>query len=198
MKISSFAHSAATTLEGAVVRISDIIAYLGKDRQDAILAGAVSENEFSLGKLGKDNEEMVQNLMVNVIKNSYGKPYIKLDEEHFNALKTAKKENYDKIYNLAGQHTGLSKVVAPMMSQTYNQLLEDVKKGCQTSPIFTHHIQYVNSKTPWRELPYGKEEPNQLVVDYIASMTDDYFIELHEFLFKDSPYKVRYHGYFGE
>ena len=187
-----------STLEGAVVRISDIIAYLGKDRQDAILAGAVSENEFSLGKLGKDNAEMVQNLMVNVIENSYGKPYIKLDEEHFNALKTAKKENYDKIYNLAGQHTGLSKVVAPMMSQTYNQLLEDVKKGCQTSPIFTHHIQYVNSKTPWRELPYGKEEPNQLVVDYIASMKDDYFIELHEFLFKDSPYKFRYHGYFGE
>jgi dGTPase len=34
------------------------------------------------------------------------------------------------------------------------------------------------------------------VVDYIASMTDDYFIDLHHHLFPDSPYKVEYTGYF--
>ena len=39
-------------------------------------------------------------------------------------------------------------------------------------------------------------EPNQLVVDYIASMTDDYFIDLHHYLFPDSSYQVKYQGYF--
>ena len=47
-------------------------------------------------------------------------------------------------------------------------------------------------------MPYEETEKNLLVVDYIASMTDDYFIELHGRLFKESPYQVRYHGYFEE
>ena len=34
------------------------------------------------------------------------------------------------------------------------------------------------------------------MVDYIASMTDDYFIDLHRYLFPNSPYKVDYSGYF--
>lgn len=187
-----------STLEGAVVRISDIIAYLGKDRQDAILAKAVPEDEFLDEKLGATDQEMVENLVQNVIENSYGKPYIKLDDEHFKALKEAKKANYERIYNRAGELTGLSKVVQPMMEETYNQLLEDLQKGNITSPIFTHHIEHVNKKTPFRGQAYGAEEPNQLVVDYIASMTDDYFIELHGYLFKNSPYKVRFRGYFDD
>ena len=41
-------------------------------------------------------------------------------------------------------------------------------------------------------------EPNQLVVDYIASMTDDYLIDLHHFLFPNSSYSVEYTGYFND
>ncbi len=187
-----------STLEGAVVRISDIIAYLGKDRQDAILAKAVKKEDFAVTEIGETNEEMVNNLMVNVIENSYGKPYIKLDDAHFEALKRAKKENYEKIYNHAGAHTGLGAVIGQMMEEVYNQLLDDVKQGNKTSPIFTHHVDQVSKQGFIRETPYEKDEPNQLVVDYIASMTDDYFIELHGYLFKNSPYQVKYKGYFGE
>ena len=39
-------------------------------------------------------------------------------------------------------------------------------------------------------------EPNQIVVDYIAGMTDNYLIELHHHLFPDSPLRVEYKGYF--
>jgi dGTPase len=49
-----------------------------------------------------------------------------------------------------------------------------------------------------RAVDYEKTEANQLVVDYIASMTDDYFIELHEFLFPGSKHDLRYRGYFDE
>lgn len=187
-----------STLEGAVVRISDIIAYLGKDRQDAILAGAVKESDFENTELGKENAELVNNLIVNVIENSYGKPYIKLDDAHFTALKKAKQENYEKIYNHATTLTGLKDPVQPMMEDIYNQLLEDVKRGNKTSPIFTHHIRQVNLLSDRMDAPYEKTEANQLVVDYIASMTDDYFIELHEFLFGTTKHKVVYRGYFDE
>ena len=190
-----------STLEGAVVRISDIIAYVGKDRQDAILANAIKAEEFDSSPIGARNEEIVNNLIVNVIENSYGKPYIKLDSAHFDALKAAKKENYEKIYNKAAAHTGLNAVIKPMMEDVYGQLLEDLKGGVKSSPIYTHHIaniQKMRGAQTWGEADYASTEANQLVVDYIASMTDDYFIELHGFLFKNSPYKVRYHGYFEE
>ena len=45
-------------------------------------------------------------------------------------------------------------------------------------------------------MPYESSEPNQIVVDYIASMTDDYVIDLHHFLFPNSGYNVDYTGYF--
>ncbi len=187
-----------STLEGAVVRISDIIAYLGKDREDAVLAGAIERSAFTASAIGASNDEIVNNLIVNVVENSYGKPYIKLDERHFEALRLAKKENYEKVYNFAGAHTGLKDVIAPMMSEVYNQLLDDFKGGVKSSPIFTHHIAHVVAQPLNRATVYELTEPNQLVVDYMASMTDDYFIELHAYLFKGSKYKVQYRGYFDE
>ena len=186
-----------STLEGAVVRISDIIAYLGKDRQDAILAEAATKQDFAPSLLGSVNAEIVNNLIVNVIENSYGKPYIKLDDAHFAALRNAKAENYDKIYNRATSHTGLSGMVEGMMSEVYGQLLSDVKNGVKSSPIFTHHITQVERL--WGDThaaAYAKTEANQLVVDYIASMTDDYFIELYEFLFPSASHGLKYRGYF--
>ncbi len=187
-----------STLEGAVVRISDIIAYLGKDREDAILAKAVSGKDFDKNELGETYAEMVNNLIVNVIENSYGKSYIKLDAAHFDALKQTKRENYEKIYNRATAHTGLNASVEPMMKDVYGQLLDDLKQGNHASPIFTHHIQHINSMPFVRETPYESTEPNQLVVDYIASMTDDYFIELHGFLFRESQHRLQYRGYFDD
>ena len=85
-----------------------------------------------------------------------------------------------------------------MMAQTYGQLLDDLKQNRTHSPIFTHHINYVNQTHYTRPEPYLRTEPNQLVVDYIASMTDDYFIDLHHYLFPDSTYKVQYRGYFDD
>jgi dGTPase len=76
-----------------------------------------------------------------------------------------------------------------------------VNGGVKSSPVYRHHVENIKKMRGARTLDgaaYENTEPNQLVVDYIASMTDDYFIELHGFLFKNSPYKVRYKGYFEE
>lgn len=185
-----------STLEGAVVRISDIIAYLGKDRQDAARVKIVEENAFVNEGIGSINAEIINNLVVNIIENSYGKPYIKLDTAHFRALRTSKRDNYAMIYESAATRTKLDLTVKPMMAEIYDQLLEDLRLERTYSPIFTHHIDYVNQTHYKRDMPYEKTEPNQMVVDYIASMTDDYFVDLHHFLFPDSRYRVEYRGYF--
>ena len=185
-----------STLEGCVMRISDIIAYLGKDRQDAEKAKLVVNSNFEDGTIGTYNAEIINNLIVNIVENSYGKPYIKMDEEHFAALKKAKNDNYSLIYKNDSVSEILENTVKPMMSDVYEKLLDNLIKKDKNSPIFVHHINYVNKAFYKREIPYEETEINQIVVDYIASMTDDYFVDLYKYLFPKSNKKIKYKGYF--
>jgi dGTPase len=158
----------------------------------------VDPDEFDHTLIGSINSEIINNLVVNIIENSYGKPYIRMDQEHFDALAVAKRENYAHIYESAATRAQLDTTAKPMMADIYGQMLSDLRQSKTNSPIFRHHINYINNARYQRSIPYGKEEPNQIVVDYIASMTDDYFIDLHHYLFPDSPYKVEYIGYFNK
>ncbi len=186
-----------STLEGNVVRISDIIAYLGKDRQDAELIQRLGgDGKFSAFSIGTVNSEIINNLVVNIIENSYGKPYIKLDAEHFEAVQSYKRDNYAMIYKTEPGRAILEVTAKPMMQEIYEQLLDDLIHGRKYSPVFRHHIDYVSQKRHPLSEHYEKTEPNQIVVDYIASMTDDYLIDLHHFLFPNSTYEVEYLGYF--
>ena len=185
-----------STLEGCVVRISDIIAYLGRDRQDAERVRMIEKNAFPSSDIGTVNSEIINNLVVNIIENSYGKPYIKMDSKHFQAVKTYKRENYAMIYENEPGRATLERMAKPMMTEIYEQLLEDLQLGRKNSPVFKHHIDYVNQSHYPRQVPYERSEPNQILVDYIASMTDDYLIDLHNYLFPDSQYYVEYTGYF--
>ena len=162
------------TLEGCVMRISDIIAYLGKDRQDAERAHIVSNAEFEGGAIGSYNAEIINNLIVNIVENSYKKPYIKMDDKHFAALKKAKSDNYELIYKNDSVKSAMRETVKPMMARVYERLLSDYK----------------------RDIPYEETEPNQLVTDYIASMTDDYFVDLYSYLFPNDKLQIEYKGYF--
>ena len=184
------------TLEGCVMRISDIIAYLGKDRQDAERAKIATSSDFPPTAIGTYNAEIINNLIVNIVENSYGKDYIKMDEEHFKALSQAKTDNYEKIYKQEAVEKELNETIKPMMAEVYNKLLDDLKNGNKTSPVFTHHIDFVNTSHYEKEIPYEQTEQNQIVVDHIASMTDDYFIDLYEYLFPKSTRKIEYKGYF--
>jgi dGTPase len=119
-----------------------------------------------------------------------------MDAEHFEALKKAKTDNYDLIYRNDIVKAEMQSVVKPMMSDIYEKLLKDLKSENKSSPIFTHHINYINKAYYKREMPYEQTEPNQIVVDYIASMTDDYFIDLYAHLFPEGKLKITYKGYF--
>jgi len=88
------------TLEGCVMRISDIIAYLGKDRQDAEKADILTTDAYEDCAIGTYNAEIINNLIVNIVENSYGKPYIQLDAIQLISLKKAKSDNYNLFYTV--------------------------------------------------------------------------------------------------
>ncbi len=188
-----------STLEGCVVRISDLIAYIGKDRQDAIKTGLIdSYSVFNNSTLGNFNAAIINNMVVNVIENSLDKDYIAMDEECFANLRDAKKENYDNIYYSEKVASLQKETLAPMFEKLYYKLLSDLSDGNSSSPIFTQHIDYINSARKYYCVEdYLETDKNRIVIDYIASMTDDYLVELYEFFFPGKS-NVKYFAYFEE
>ncbi len=188
-----------STLEGCVVRISDLIAYLGKDRQDAVKANIISDDSAfdSDSVIGSFNSVMINNLIVNVIENSYGKDRIILSREYFEALGKAKSDNYRLIYRSKEVAAPQEHIFKNMFAKMYKKLLDDVVSQNTSSPIFKHHIYFIGKWSKYyRGEDYSKTEPNQIVVDYIASMTDDYFIDLFSLLFPEEV-TIEYKSYFG-
>lgn len=191
------------TLEGCVVRVCDMIAYLGKDRQDARKAKIITNRPgvFSESEIGVENATIINNMIVNIIENSYGKDYILLGDAYYKALCTAKRENNEQIYKNNKVFRDYEENIRPMFHEVYYHLLSDLKAHDERSVIYRHHIAYLKESRKHyvgNADYYREEEPNQIVVDYIASMTDDYFIELHEYLEPKSKYHVTYHGYFDD
>lgn len=187
-----------STLEGCIVKISDLIAYIGKDRQDAVTAKIIPEDqEFTTSLIGTDNARIINNLSVDIMENSYGKNYITMSKNAFDDLSTAKKENYELIYKNKNVNDVYDEKIKPMFSELYQKLLQDVKKQNENSVIYKHHIDFwAPNIKHYQGRNYSEDEPNQIVVDYIASMTDDYFIDLHNKLFPGSLYRIQYESYF--
>ena len=182
-----------------MVRVSDIIAYLGKDRQDAEKLGLFEKKpEYTSGKIGTSNAEIINNMIVNIVENSYGKEYLKMDQEYFDAFSAGKKENYELIYRIDKVEKVYAENINPMMEQMYEKLLKDAKEKDKKSVLYEHHVAYVKDITKYssNKRNYEDTEPNDMVVDYIASMTDDYFVDLYKHMFPKSTYDVKYVGYF--
>lgn len=187
------------TLEACVMRVSDIIAYLGKDRQDAVKIGLVNDTEqsYQKSKLGNQNAEIINNMIVNIVENSYGKPYLKMDDDYFEAFSAGKKENYEIIYRDDRVEDVYKNGVYPMMEQIYERMLADAKSHNKDSFLYKHHIAYIKDMTKYYStVDYEENDSNDMVVDYIASMTDDYFVDLYNNLFPNGKYGVKYIGYF--
>jgi dGTPase len=182
----SLDHLVPSTLEGCVVRVSDMIAYVGKDRQDVERA-AERDNlpSFGITEVGVHNAEIISNLTVDLIENSYGKDHLLLSKKAFTALKGIKQENYQLIYDNEQVNRTNADLVEAMFGRLYERLRADLVAGDERSYIFRHHVAFVERRRGMyrNALPYREEAPDQIVVDYLASMTDDYFVDLHALLF---------------
>ncbi len=187
-----------STLEACVMRVSDIIAYLGKDRQDAEKLGLFDKKPmYADSTIGTQNAEIINNMIVNIVENSYGKDFIKMDEEYFAAFSAAKTENYQLIYGNDKVDSIYKNVLNPMMEDMYERLLADAQNHTKDSILYKHHVEYVQNYIGYySNVKYEDNEPNDIVVDFIASMTDDYFVELYKHLFPDKECAVKYIGYF--
>lgn len=165
--------------------MSDMIAYLGKDRQDAVAMGVLDGlDAFESSYIGTDNGRIINNMTADIVNNSFGRDYIAMSEAAFEDIKRAKRQNYEEIYLKEGMVDEAENIVEEMFEEMYERLLTDLLTGNETSPLITHHVARLCelSRTITAE-EYLAGEPNQIVVDYLSSMTDNYFMALYEFFF---------------
>lgn len=193
----TISHLRPMTLEGCVVRVSDIIAYVGKDRQDAIRAGLCSEDTFDDGLGGAYNAWALSSFVADVVEHSVGRDRIEMSPEGFAEMRRAKRENYEKIYGAGEVNGDFSAEVRELFSALYEHELAALAAGDESAAVFAHHV----APTERRLAHYGRtydweSDPDQTVVDFISSMTDDYFIATCEALFPHAAALFPQRGYF--
>jgi dGTPase len=158
------------TLEGAVVRISDLIAYLGRDIEDAKRMGLIDFSDIPLNikeNLGTSNREIVNTIVMDIINNSIGKDYIKLSDSVFKSIVELKKFNYENIYYKAYTEEEKDKLKL-MLNTLFNKYMKDLENNNTDSNIIKSFLANMSDE-------YKNNNSNaRIVIDYIAGMTDDY------------------------
>lgn len=160
------------TLEGCVVRVSDIIAYVGRDIEDAIRMGVISEEEIPYeisSVLGLTNGQIINTINVDLIKNSIDKDYLCMSDEVFNAIKKLKQFNYDYIYAKANSKERLA-LYEDIFRKVFNKCLNDLKTNNKEGHIFTIFL------ADMTEEYLSETSDERKVIDYIAGMTDDFIV----------------------
>lgn len=164
------------TLEGCVVRISDIIGYLGRDIEDAVNLGVfdISFLPKAITKvLGKSNKEIINNISLDIINNSINQPYLKLSDQVYQAIINLKKFNYEHIYYKANTPEALNNYQL-MFKTLFEKLLIVLKANDKSQNIYLDFLNKMN------EDYLKKTTDARKAIDYIAGMTDDYFINEYE------------------
>ena len=95
----------AATWEGCVVKLSDKIAYLGRDIEDADRLGFISANDrLRLAKMARakgviNTTSIIHSMIIDICRNSSPAKGICLSDDYFERLSEIKAFNYDTIYN---------------------------------------------------------------------------------------------------
>lgn len=159
------------TIEGCVVRISDIVGYIGRDIEDSINLGLFNREDLpkKITKvLGNDNKDIINTIVKDIIDNSYDKPYITMSEDVFTAISELKKFNSENIYSKSLTKEEIE-YYRQGMNKIYNRYLSDVTNDNKESIIYKLFLNTQSAK-------YLEETPiKRQVIDFIAGMTDALF-----------------------
>lgn len=163
------------TLEASVVRLSDVIAYIGRDIEDSIKIGIIKREDLPKSitdVLGNNNSKIVDTLIKDIIINSFEKPYLTFSDKVFNSLMQLKDWNYKYIYSSseANKHQD---IVEKLFYKLYYCYLDKVKKisfrNINPSESEKNLYDFIKQKD-------SKTDVKRAIIDYIAGQTDQYFI----------------------
>lgn len=164
------------TLEGCVMRISDVIAYVGRDVEDAIILKMIKREDVPkeiTEVLGDGNGKIVNTLVTDLVNNSIDKDSLKFSPDVFNALDQLKKWNYDNIYTNPKKSSQDEKI-RKMFRAVFEMCLDELRTSVKKATGINHWYEKMSEKY---------KETNSLprvVADYVSGMTDDYLMNVYK------------------
>jgi len=152
------------TLEGEIVKISDIVAYINHDIDDAIRAGLIIEGDLpsqATDILGDSSSKRINSLVmdivnqtIKVLNRSNKSPHITMSKSVQNSANILRDFLFNRVYS-SGKANGLKKKASSVICFLYD--------------FFYNHIE----KLPL-EYTLRHEDKDRIVTDYIAGMTDQF------------------------
>jgi dGTPase len=160
---------APMTLEGQIVRISDLVAYVNHDIDDAIRAGVISPTDLpadAVGLLGERHSQRIHNMVKDTIASSHDLEGIRMSEPVHGAVETLRQFLYREVYPRA-------------------EIDGDVEKSKlmlrQMASWFLQHPDDLHGRLP--HPPPPGQPLYRTLVDYLAGMTDEFAIRIFKELF---------------
>lgn len=171
----------ACTLEGRIVRIADIMAYLNHDLDDAIRSGVIGEGQVPAvctQILGRTHPERATNMIRDLIFSSRpvnGELRLSMSDAVFGAMTTLRAFLYDNVYRSARVHREFIKA-KKILSELYAFLLDN-------AALFEEEI----TRMGMAGCLQNGHPRAQVVCDFIASITDRHALGLYQKIFFPSP-----------
>jgi len=165
------------TLEGCVVRFADTVSYIGRDIEDAIELGMIKRSDIPADcrqTLGETNGTIVHNLVTDLLKNSE-QDAIAFSPEISEALRSLKKFNYERIYLNPVIKKDVEKIKI-CYRRLFHAYLDEMHSPKEKSTFFS---EFINKMDPEY---VGVTPPAAIVCDFLAGMTDDYFLKQADLL----------------
>ena len=150
------------TLEGEVCKIADIVAYINHDIDDAIRAGIIKESDLPASAtrlLGHSRAERINSLVCDIVESSWA----------VCGLKPAKRRPAIKMSTIIKEATGILHEFLYKKVYNVSSLMPDAENARK---IVRNLYNHYNANR--QLLPPEYHDPERQVVDYIASMTDQY------------------------
>ena len=166
-----------STLEGKAVRLSDKIAYINHDIDDAIIrAGILKESDIPseyTDVLGNSTKERLNTMISDIIMNSIGKNDLVMSEPVRKAMTELRKFMFESLY----------------LNPTAKS--EEAKADKLITELYRYYVANTDKlpDTYKRFITEFDERPEQVVCDYIAGMSDQYSISKFQEIFVPKAWK---------
>ncbi|ACL69992.1 deoxyguanosinetriphosphate triphosphohydrolase [Halothermothrix orenii] len=162
-----------STLEGQIVKIADRIAYINHDIDDALRGGIISEKDLphtAIKILGNTHSDRIDTMVRDIIRESWNKSVIKRSRDVAEATTELRQFLFENVY------------IGSKAKKEENKAKNLVKK------LYYYYLDHPREIPDEFKQKEGNEDIEQMVIDYIAGMTDRYAIKMGQELFLPSPW----------
>jgi len=164
------------TMEGMVVRLSDKIAYINHDIDDAVRAGVLNKDDIPadiVEVLGESSSKRLNTMITDVIENSMGKNYIVMSKEMSEIVGRLREFMFKNVY---------------LDTRAKN---EGVKVDHMLKSLYKYYCRHTDEMdAEFQRLIAEGEQKEVVVSDYIACMTDRYAIKMYTDHFIPSSWNI--------